>query len=54
MAADYVSFPSLDGTTGDVDVWTDVSIEMRRNSGSELEMERYDEMFVEGVRIQYS
>ncbi|CAG8454790.1 10420_t:CDS:1 [Paraglomus occultum] len=48
----YVSFPSLDCLVDDC--WLDVKVEKKRESISfDLELEKYDEMIVGGVRFEY-
>ncbi|RIA89077.1 hypothetical protein C1645_773390 [Glomus cerebriforme] len=52
QSMEYTSFPNLEKFSDEG--WTEVRVEKRDNILSDIEMESYDEMFVAGVRFQYS
>ncbi|RGB25695.1 hypothetical protein C1646_723157 [Rhizophagus diaphanus] len=51
QSIEYTSFPNLEKFSDEC--WTEIRVE-KKDSISDMEMESYDEMFVAGVRFQYS
>ncbi|GBB99047.1 hypothetical protein RclHR1_00340038 [Rhizophagus clarus] len=51
QSIEYTSFPNLEKFSDEC--WTEIRVE-KEDSICDIEMESYDEMFVAGVRFQYS